>query len=541
MDFVQVEDEQPRKDAIDALKAKYPLGVTDWRAYAKDYMAMLVNCKTVGIRNNICMGAIPTVVESEPVAIRFLPVEFVRADHMYGSGVLEYIQVCYERVDAVDGTIWTPEGLRWPKDTTGAKVTFSNLQAERQCCLGDLDDPIQSVLANIRLSRCIEKKSDRCAYLFYTITHASLLLPFDLLQKYQAEGIQIDRSTEWTDPMERFVFLFLFLLIDPKAHVPTPDAKFYTACVRYRNILEHWNTSRSIEPLHAMAVKALLELEMAGDQPPKGGLLYYRVSNIQFFMIDAFQDLVASEAFSSDLQEIEKRLEDSEYQPLAPEYSEHRANNEIVIGSSVYKQGVTHATLGKRIDGRRLGLQACITGRPVCFSSFNNKPARFVMRDGSVRMLGIDAGLILQVIAWVAAQNPVYRLAVPEKPHSGREVSDMTVMNAMNFGLLGDHAVEWIWEQILYGNLKISSKSKNGLFKLVSSDEEGLVINSQSSPLLTNRFAAAVTASDTYLLLGREHYVRLSMHSQYWRASNIVSGIERVKALGKFRSGRPVR
>lgn len=532
-DKLTLRNDDSREPTLAQTKSHFSGGVTNWREYARSYAQDLHGYEVLEIENNICSGARPSYVPGDIARMWFLPLELASQVNAYHAGMLEKVTVCYDLVDAADGSVLSAEGLRWPADVTGAKVSFEKLQ-EVDYSAFESEDLVKNVIYNIIFSRQIMNKVQRDSYLLFSLTNASLLVPPSVALELKANGKRLDMESGLEDHYERFVFLFLFLRVTPHivGEVATPE--FYTTCLRFWQLRESWQERGEVDYLEALCLKAVYELEMATEQP-HGGLLFYRVSNLEYYPNCGFEDV---EGVSDLMPLCNKMLELDEFSPLASPTTEHRASDSVSVGNAVYKSVIQGGSMATHLSQRNVGVQARISGKSTCMTTFKGRPATLAVKGGSFRLLRVDMSYVLKTIAWALANNPVYALDGIENPAYGGLESNRLVVQALNMGLFGESGTAFILCHLVYGDVKVSSNSRNRLFKALAQDEEGVKVHQMSRPAFTQQLAAVSSAGKIHLALAAEIILELKREGARWHVQSSHRSLRCIDGLGQFRTGR---
>lgn len=537
MDKLELKNDDSREPDLRSLFNESDRFVGNWREYSDKLMGGCSEAELIGYEHNICNGARPSYTDNNN--LWYLPVETIRADKTVSAGMLKYVVVKYERVDRASGNIVSSENLLWNPKNEGTSVRINSSEEIVEACL-KANDILSSTIANIIGSRGIENESERNSYLLMSLTDASWFLPGNVLADLQSRAKQIDKESGLTDHGERYVLQNLFLRVNPRVVGTVLEERFYTTCLRYRRIVAAWKEDGRTDYRQVECLKALYELETA-TTPSVRGLQFYRVSNIDFVNSGAFNDILEATGYCELMKEIDAVMEVEENRPIAPEISEHRAQEACTINGTEYRQPViSRSGAHPNISTSLMGIQARLSGSAGCLSTFRGKPARFKMNENGIRMTKLGIQFVYDSLIWAAAGNPIWRLFDVPKPGAASAVGENIVVNAMNMGLLGDAAIDWVFEQIVYGSVKISNKSRNCLFKLFAHDEDGVVIDGVTSPKLSNRFNVVHSNHRLYLAVTKDRLVEIQKRRASWHAIRLVRAVDEVNQLGRFKSGTDI-
>lgn len=529
-------------------RARGMQNVSNWREYARNYAEDLRGTGVSAIWNNICKGARPSYVCDEDGAndaLWFLPVELAREVCSQDGSSLKKLAVCYELVELPSGHVLSDDGLRWPKETSFTKVTFENLD---RVDYGPFvsDEIAENVAFNIILSRQILSPTERDYYLMFSLSSATHLVPASLVHGLRTrypnrdsfEGLGLD--TEY----EKFVFAQLFLCIKVDLRVDVVSVAFHTACSQYRNVVQNWGKRGYLDYDEVLCILAVYAMEAAsnagesgGDETLKGGLIFFRVGMLEFYDDDGLRELRNVEGIDEMYQQLQVLLEQPEFSPVTRPPTEHRASGSVQIGR--IKRTMPIDCGSRNLSTRHVGVQARIPGKKACSTTFSGRPARLRVDGDELELLTIDMEFVLKVIGWGAASNPFYHLEV-RNPLEDRLSSNRIVLEGLNMGLFGETGTQFILSQIVYGEVKVSSKSRNRLFRSLAADEDGVQMDRPARPDFTQQLAACESEGRVYLAIADDILLGLRKEMGRWRVVEKKRTLSAVDGLGQFRTGTHV-
>lgn len=186
------------------------------------------------------------------------------------------------------------------------------------------------------------------------------------------------------------------------------------------------------------------------------------------------------------------------------------------------------------------------TFRPSVTTTCAGKVVRLGIENGIPWMYGLDIQMLLSVFRWGVERAPVLNGSPNDDMVSTRKVRGQSVVSLLFSGRIGARGTAWLMSQIMYGDLKLSRRSRNGFVALLAeynsaSHDEGFRYDTVASPIMISRLNMIVIESDPYLVLGEYEAAKLYRRNGYLRVGQICRPRGHIDAVGRAYVGRPVK
>ncbi|CAN8065089.1 unnamed protein product [Agarophyton chilense] len=233
------------------------------------------------------------------------------------------------------------------------------------------------------------------------------------------------------------------------------------------------------------------------------------------------EDVGVLKEFVCDLEE------KGDLDPLPKRFVEHLA------GESLTRDTLQEDT---RVAQMRLEARASSTIELTTATTFavrvNGRRARLAIENGSelvvrgkdVAKIGRDLVNRLQGMSFMG-----FGATWAGSSSENRNLKGSMVANVVMQGEYGAGAGLWLLSHILYGDVKVSNESENGLMQSVASDSTGLRINVPIDAGIAASIHAATDGEGVFLCLSRSHVFRLRRAEGLLKARRSRVDVRRMK------------
>lgn len=199
------------------------------------------------------------------------------------------------------------------------------------------------------------------------------------------------------------------------------------------------------------------------------------------------------------------------------------------------------------IDKNRATYSIEPSRKPAVTTTCDGRAVRVGCRNGIPWMYGINLATILSIARWGAEHAPFINGNPEHDMVADMKVHGQTVISLLFNGNIGARGTAFLLSQMVYGDVQISRRSRNGLAKALakhqnrSSSSDGYTINFNASTKFVNRMNCVVLEDEPYLVFGNYLVAFLYRKNGYLRVRDLEHPHGRLEAVGRANVSRPLR